>query len=146
MKSNARNEVDLTRRRSFTQFLGNLLVSADEIRGHKNCAFGDLEKLDRAKLEKLIPAINKEYELSILNGRLVGRNRNTGEKVPVFEPGIENTAAFNLINGKNNVAKICQFFSSETRCGDDESFQFVKKLLLDLLRIRICVFLNPVED
>ena len=139
-------EVDLTRRQAFTQFLGSLLVSADEIRGHKHCAFVDLENLDRTKFEKLIPAINREYELSVLNGRLVGQNRNNKERITLFEPGIENIMVFNLINGKNKVGKVADVFSTEMHQGSDESFEYVKKLLLDLLRLHICVFLNPVED
>jgi len=139
-------EVNLNRRKAFTQFLGSLLVSADEIRGHKNCAFGDLENLGRAKFEKLIPAINKEYELSVLKGRLVGRNRNTKEKIELFELGAENTTAFNLINGKNNVGKIADAFSVEMHQGGNESFEYVKKILFDLLRLQVCVFLNTVED
>ena len=61
----------LSRRDAFKQMCGEVLVSYDEIRGHKHCALSGLETIEREKFEGLIPFINKEFELALEEDWLV---------------------------------------------------------------------------
>jgi hypothetical protein len=140
------DKVDLRRRQSFSHLLGTLLVSAEEVQGHRHCALSDLESLEREKFAKLIPGMGAEFDLFISKGSLMARNRNTKEKIQLFQIDSELTTAFNLINKRNNIDEIIKIFSEEMNWKDEEAYPFVKKLIVDLVRLQVCRFSNPSED
>ena len=136
----------LSRREAFKQMCGEILVGFDEIRGHKHCALSGLETIEREKLEGLIPFISREFELSLERNWLIGKHRNSGEEKRIFELTPDKTTAFNLINGKNSVGDIVRVFSERMGWELEQSFAFVKEILLDLVNLEVCLFANPVDD
>jgi hypothetical protein len=140
------NKPALSRRNAFKQMFGEILVSIDEVRGHKNCALSELETLEREKFEALIPFINKEFELSLAGNWLIGKNHNSGEKIRLFDLTSDKTTAFNLINGKNSIREIVKIFSEKMGWELEQSFEYVKRILLNLVNLKLCLFANPVDD
>lgn len=136
----------LSRRDAFKKMCGEILVSFDEIRGHKHCALSHLETIEREKFEVLIPFINREFELSLERNWVIGRHRNTGEEKRLFELTPDKTTAFNLINGKNTVGDIVGVFSEKMGGELEQCFAFVKEILLDFVNLKICLFANPIDD
>lgn len=140
------NKPILSRRDAFRQMCGEILVSFDEIRGHKHCALSELETIEREKFEGLIPFINKAFELSLEENWLIGKDHNSGEKIRLFELTPDKTTAFNLINGQNSIGEIVQIFSEKMGWEVEQCFPHVKKILLNLVNLKLCLFANPVDD
>lgn len=139
-------DVDLKRRRSFSYLLGNLLVSTEEAKGHRHCALSGLESLERAAFEKLIPGIDAQYDLLVSKESLTATNRNTKKTVLLFQLDLATTTAFNLINKRNTIGEITSMFSGKMNWTDEQAYSFVKKLILDLVKLEVCRFSNPTED
>jgi hypothetical protein len=136
----------LSRRQASKRLLGEILVGFDEIRGHQHCSLSDLENLERQKWEELIPVIREEFELFLEENWLVGRDRKSDEKIRILPLIPEKTTAFNLINGRNTIGNMAKRFADQMDQGQGESFEYLKALILELIRLRICSFVNPVGD
>jgi len=136
----------LSRRQAFKQMFGEVLVCVDEIRGHKHCALSELEKLEREKFETLIPVINRNFELSLDGNWLVGKERDSGEELRFIELTHDNTTAFNLINGRNTIKEILRIFSEKMDWELEQSFEYIKNMILNLVNHKLCNFTNPVAD
>lgn len=122
------------------------MVSVSEMRGHKHCSLNELEKLDPGKFKKLVPVIDKKFELSLSRGWLIARNFSGSEEFRLFKAGQENTTAFNLINGRNTIEKVVEDFSVRMDREKDQSFSFIKKMVIGLVGLKVCTFTNPVDD
>ena len=122
------------------------MVSVSEMRGHKHCSLKELEKLDLEKFKKLVPVIVKKFELSLKRGWVIAGNRSGSEEARLFKIENENTTVFNLINGRNTIEKVVEDFSVRMSWDNDQSFSFVKKMVIDLVRLQVCTFTNPVDD
>ena len=149
-KANAKKEKGdksvVSRRRAFKQIFGEMIVCFDEIRGNKHFAFSDLNQLEREKLEELIPVVNKAFEISLDENWLIGKKRDSGEKVRIFELSLDKAEAFNLINGKNTIGEISRIHSRKMNWELEQSFGFVKNMVLDFISRKLCLFTNPVDD
>jgi len=136
----------LSRREAFKQMFSKVLVSVDEIRGHRHCALSELEKLEREKFEKLIPVISRNFELSLDESWLVAKERDSGEELRFLELTPDNTTAFNLINGRNTIKEILRIFSEKMDWELERSFEYIKNMILNLVSHKLCNFTNPVDD
>lgn len=137
--------VDLLRRRSFSQLLGNLLVGVEELRGHPHCAFQNLETLPKDRFLKLIPKASREFQFRPVGKWLAARNRNTGDKIRLFELHTENTTAFNLMNGTHTVEMIVAELSFATNWEPERAYEHVRNQVLRLVQVAVFTFASPLE-
>ena len=137
---------DLGRRKAFGQLLGNVLVTVEEVQGHKHCSLDELERMESVKWQILVPQINRDYVLSVSGDCLKARKKNTQEIISLFPINQENTTVFNLINGKHNFAEITATAAGLLGWETNRSFQYVKEMVLFLLKLHLLSFQNPVDD
>jgi|GEM_PF-2529698 len=136
----------LSRRQAFKQMFGEALVCFDEMRGRKHCSLSELEQLECEKFEKLIPVIDQDFKLSLDGNWLVGKEHDSSEELRFLELTLDKTTAFNLINGRNTIQEITRIFSEKMKWELEQSFKYIKNMILNLVNLRLCNFANPTDD
>lgn len=145
LNSNQENPV-ISRRMVFRKLWSDVLISIEEIKGHKHCSFKDLSTLDSEKFGELVPVLCQEYLLEVENNFLIAVRKDMGEKRTVFEIKRENTEIFNHINGFNSVNEITAAASRIFDWSKKNSEDHVREMIKNLVSLNILKFKNPIED
>jgi hypothetical protein len=133
------------RRSFFKSLLGEVITFCEEARGRPQMRLAELDQLPDETLARLMPEVSEDCEVIVEKTEVQGRNRRSGEVLPLFALEPANTITFNRFNGMTPLGDIGHQLAEEMGWEEAEGFAYARNLFLSLARQGVCVPSNFVE-
>jgi hypothetical protein len=127
------------RRRFFKQFIGETVALIDEMQGRPQCKLTDLWELSNQELAVMIPQVCSGVEIVPADGVICARLPENEGLLTLFASSKENLSIFNGFNGVNSIGRIAGELSVRTGFDMEESYERVRSLFLQTVRLRVCI-------
>jgi hypothetical protein len=135
----------MDRRSAFQQLAARFLVAFDETRGQEHISIKELARLERPRLESLVPLLRPDVEIRSEGGRLICRDPQTDAVHKLARINAENRLLLRLIDGRRTMGDIVQAMRKSSAWDEERAFSIVKKAVFRLLLSQVCVIVNPPE-
>lgn len=134
-----------SRRRLLPALIRELFVAAGTLRGGKGLSLTDLADLPREQLALIMPRINPEFELSVVDGHVWSQHLRTGRWRQHFTVDPTSTYVFNQFDGVHTLGEVSFGLASSMQWEEDVAFACVADLFLSLVRYYVVLPANSLE-
>jgi hypothetical protein len=133
------------RRGFWRALLNEALVLSDSLRGTPPFKLSELGSLPDNQLAQIKPIVSPDYRIFVDQGHVCSRGKKSGLVLKLFPIAKQNLLAFNLFDGKHDLAEIGERVSQEMDWDEAKGFAHTRDLFLSLVRRLVCVPKDPIE-
>ena len=135
----------INRRKLFPALLRELFVVAGAVQGNPGLSLSDLADLPDEQLAQIVPSINPEFEITVVEDHLWSRNIHTDLSRQHFVLNPTNILVFNQFDGVHTLGEIRDNLAATMAWEMEAAFAYVVDLFLSLVRYYVALPANAPE-